>query len=174
MSDKQLRARGKLLGQLLGNVLRAQAGGHVYAAVETLRRGYISLQDENNARKHARLAKLISRLDPTTHTQVLRAYSTYFSLVKLAEEASQHQQRCQQVRKGCPLWQGSFDHTLRLFHAQGINAEQLQTLLNGLYYVPVFPAPPPEAQRRTIMEALRRIFLACEKLDDQRLSEVVV
>ena len=171
MSDKQLRARVKLLGQLLGNVLRAQAGGHVYAAVETLRRGYISLQDENNARKNARLDKLISRLDPDTLTHVVRAFCTYFSLVNLAEEASQHQQRRQQVRKGGPLWQGSFDHTLRLFHAQGINAEQLQTLLNGLYYVPVFTAHPTEAKRRTIMEALRRIFLACEKLDDPRLGE---
>ncbi len=170
MSDKQLRARVKLLGKLLGNVLRAQAGGHVYAAVETLRRGYISLQKEDSPRKRARLDKLISKLDPDTLTHVVRAFSTYFSLVNLAEEAYQHQQRYAQIRKGGPLWVGSFDHTLRSFHAQGISAEQLQTLLDNLFYMPVFTAHPTEAKRRTIMEALRRIFLSSEKLDDPRLG----
>ena len=171
MSDKQLRARVKLLGKLLGNVLRAQAGGHVYAAVENLRRGYISLQEKDSPHKRARLDRLISKLDPDTLTHVVRAFSTYFSLVNLAEEASQHQQRRQEVSRGGPLWVGSFDHTLRLFHAQGISAEQLQTLFDRLYYMPVFTAHPTEAKRRTIMEALRRIFVTSERLDDPRIGE---
>ncbi|MEK7323431.1 MAG: phosphoenolpyruvate carboxylase, partial [Pseudomonadota bacterium] len=171
MSDKQLRARVKLLGKILGNVLRAQAGGHVYAAVETLRRGYISLHKQDSPHKRARLDKLISKLDPDTLTHVVRAFSTYFSLVNLAEEAYQHQQRYAQIRKGGPLWVGSFDHTLRSFHDQGIRAEQLQTLLDQLFYMPVFTAHPTEAKRRTIMEALRRIFLTGEKLDDPRIGK---
>src|SRR3569833_4541270 len=171
MSDNQLRARVKLLGKLLGDVLRAQAGGHVYAAVENLRRGYISLQEKDSPHKRARLDRLISKLDPDTLTHVVRAFSTYFSLVNLAEEASQHQQRRQEVSRGGPLWVGSFDHTLRLFHAQGISAEQLQTLFARLYYMPVFTANPTEAKRRTIMEALRRIFVTSERLDDPRIGE---
>ncbi len=171
MSDKQLRARVKLLGKILGNVLRAQAGGHVYAAVETLRRGYISLQKQDSQHKRARLDKIISKLDPDTLTHVVRAFSTYFSLVNLAEEAYQHRQRYAQIRKGGPLWVGSFDHTLRSFHEQGISAEQLQTLLDQLFYMPVFTAHPTEAKRRTIMEALRRIFLTSEKLDDPRIGK---
>src|SRR3569833_1014264 len=171
MSDTQLRARVKLLGKLLGNVLRAQAGGHVYAAVENLRRGYISLLEKDSPHKRARLDRLISKLDPDTLTHVVRAFSTYFSLLNLAEEAAQHQQRRQEVSRGGPLWVGSFDHTLRLFHAQGISAEQLQTLFDRLYYMPVFTAHPTEAKRRTIMEALRRIFVTSERLDDPRIGE---
>jgi phosphoenolpyruvate carboxylase len=171
MSDKQLRARVKLLGKLLGNVLRAQAGGHVLVAVETLRKGYISLQEEENPRRRVRLSKLIGKLDPDTLTHVVRAFSTYFSLVNLAEEANQYQHRTEQIRKGGPLWVGSFDHTLRQFHAQGIGAEQLQALLNKLAYIPVFTAHPTEAKRRTILEALRRIFVTSEELDDPRIGE---
>lgn len=171
MSDKQLRARVKLLGKLLGNVLRAQAGGHVIVAVETLRKGYISLQEEENSRKRARLTKLVSKLDPDTLTHVVRAFSTYFSLVNLAEEAYQYQLRTEQIRAGGPLWVGSFDHTLRQFHAQGVSAEQLQTLLNNLVYMPVFTAHPTEAKRRTILEALRRIFVTSEELEDPRIGE---
>lgn len=102
---------------------------------------------------------------------MVRAFSTYFSLVNLAEEAYQHQQRYAQIRKGGPLWVGSFDHTLRSFHDQGISIEQLQTLLDQLFYMPVFTAHPTEAKRRTIMEALRRIFLTSEKLDDPRIGK---
>jgi len=171
MSDKQLRARVKLLGKLLGNVLRAQAGGHVLTAVETLRKGYISLQEGENPRKRARLTKLVSKLDPDTLTHVVRAFSTYFSLVNLAEETHQYQLRIAQIRAGGPLWVGSFDHTLRQFHAQGIGAEQLQALLNQLVYMPVFTAHPTEAKRRTILEALRRVFVTSEELDDPRIGE---
>jgi phosphoenolpyruvate carboxylase len=171
MSDKQLRARVKLLGKLLGNVLRAQAGGHVLVAVETLRKGYISLQEQESPRRRARLTKLISKLDPDTLTHVVRAFSTYFSLVNLAEEAYQYKARTEQIRKGGPLWMGSFDHTLRQFHAQGIGAEQLQVLLDKLAYIPVFTAHPTEAKRRTILEALRRIFVTSEELDDPRIGE---
>jgi phosphoenolpyruvate carboxylase len=171
MSDKQLRARVKLLGKLLGNVLRAQAGGHVLVAVETLRKGYISLHEEENPRRRARLSKLISKLEPDTLTHVVRAFSTYFSLVNLAEEANQYQYRTEQIRKGGPLWVGSFDHTLRQFHAQGVTAEQLQLLLNKLAYIPVFTAHPTEAKRRTILEAVRRIFVTSEALDDPRIGE---
>ena len=51
---------------------------------------------------------------------------------------------------------GSFDHALRIYHAQGISAEQLQTQFERLKYMPVYTAHTTEAKRRKIMEALRR------------------
>ena len=62
--DKALRARVKLLGTLLGNVLREQEGGEVLAAVETLRKGFISLRKNDNPTRRRRLNKLINRLSP--------------------------------------------------------------------------------------------------------------
>lgn len=169
VGDTQLRARVKLFGNLLGKILREQAGQRVFAAVEALRKGHIALRKEENPRKRARLAKLIETLDADTLTHVLRAFSIYFSLVNIAEEAHQHTHRRGQLRTGGPLWTGSFDATLREFHAQGIDAEQLQSLLDRLRYMPVITAHPTEAKRRTIMENLRRIFLLSGKLDDSRL-----
>ena len=63
-NDKELRARVKLLGTLLGNVLQAQAGGRVLKMVETLRKGYIGLRSKDNQQKRRRLEQLISALDP--------------------------------------------------------------------------------------------------------------
>ncbi|MHB8453612.1 MAG: phosphoenolpyruvate carboxylase [Acidiferrobacterales bacterium] len=169
--DKELRSRVKLFGELLGNVLHSQAGGQVLKAVETLRKGFISLHKRENPRTRQRLMRLIDRLDPETLTHVLRAFNAYFTLVNIAEEAFQHRQRRRMMRAGGPLWTGSFDETLRWFHAQGVKADELQSLFDRLLYIPVFTAHPTEAKRRTIMQALRRIFVTAESLNDPRLGK---
>lgn len=169
--DKKLRARVKLLGSLLGNVLQSQAGGSVFVAVETLRKGYIRLHKEDSARLRERLGKLIHTLDPEIITHVVRAFSTYFSLVNLAEEAHQHQLRRRQQRSGKPLWTGSFEEALRGFRSQDIGPAQLQTVLDNLLYNPVITAHPTESKRHTIMQTLRRIFLTSQQLDDPHLSK---
>ncbi len=170
--DKQLRARVKLFGHLLGNVLLSQAGAKVYDAVEKLRTGFINLRKEDNAAKRARLMDLIESLDQSTISQIVRAFSTYFSLVNIAEEASQLQQRRRMMRqKKGELWRGSFDSALADFKRMGMGAEQVQTLLDKLAFIPVITAHPTEAKRRSIMHALRRIFLSNEKLSDTRLGK---
>jgi len=170
-SDKDLRARVKLFGRLLGEVLHAQIGGKVYKSVETLRRGFVALHQQEDPKRRARLMRLIDKLDPEMLTHVVRAFSVFFSLVNLAEELHQHRRRRRWVRAGGPLWRGSFDETLRWFHAQGVPAEDLQKLLDRLTYMPVFTAHPTEARRRTLMQSLRRIFLLGERLNDPRLGK---
>jgi phosphoenolpyruvate carboxylase len=170
-TDRQLRQRVKLYGSLLGNVLRAQAGEHVFAAVEQLRTGYIELREREDAEQRRQLMNMVAELDLATLEQVVRAFSTYFSLANVAEEAFLHRQRRVQVTTGKPLWRGSFDDTLRTFHDRGVNAEQLQALLKETVYIPVFTAHPTEAKRRTVMECLRRIFLIGEELNNTQLSE---
>nr|MBA2492388.1 phosphoenolpyruvate carboxylase [Gammaproteobacteria bacterium] len=103
-TDKQLRQRVKLYGNLLGEVLRAQAGYTVYAAVEKLRKGYLELHDCDDPMKRRRLLDTIADLDIGTLEQVIRAFSTYFSLANVAEEAFLHRQRRVQVTTGKPLW----------------------------------------------------------------------
>jgi phosphoenolpyruvate carboxylase len=168
--DKLLRSRVRLFGNLLGEVLREQAGKKVFSAVETLRKGYIRLRKQDNAGLRTRLSRVIDNLEPDDLTGVVRAFNLYFSLVNIAEEAFQHRQRRLQTRKHGPLWVGSFAETLKVFHDEGVEPDQLQNLLNQALYMPVFTAHPTEAIRRTIMYALRRIFVISEQLDDMRIS----
>jgi phosphoenolpyruvate carboxylase len=169
--DKQLRSRVKLFGNLLGKIIEEQAGSDVLTAVETLRKGYISLRRSENPRRRQRLAALIEEIDADTLTHVVRAFSIYFSLVNIAEEAYQHRERRLQVHAGGALWKGSFDSVLRDFKIQGIGTKQAQQLLDRMAYMPVFTAHPTEAKRRTLMENMRRIFLLSEQLNDLRLSK---
>jgi phosphoenolpyruvate carboxylase len=168
--DRELRGRVRLFGDLLGEVLHEQAGAGVLFAVETLRKGYIRLRKQESHALRGRLARLIEGLQPNELTYVIRAFNIYFSLVNIAEEAFQHRQRRRQARQQGPLWFGSFSHTLQEFHDQGVEPYQLQILLKQALYLPVFTAHPTEAKRRTVMLALRRLFLTAETLNDMRLT----
>ncbi len=169
--DRELRRRVKQLGKLLGAVLEAQAGGKVYRAVETLRKGFLNMHGKQDPRRQARMMHAIDKLDPEMLTHVVRAFSIFFSLVNIAEEVHHHQERRRQVRTGGPLWRGSFDEALRWFKDQGVSAAELQSLLDRLLYMPVFTAHPTEAKRRTILQNLRRIFMLADRVEDSRLND---
>ena len=171
-SDQPLRDRVKLLGQLLGDTLRDQEGRAVLEAVETLRQGFIELRHQSKSAPADRepLMRLIAALNPDMLNHVVRAFSAYFTLANIAEENFQHQLRRQQVQSGKPLWRGSFDETLRTLRAAGVSADQLQTLLDQLCFMPVFTAHPTEAKRRVLLGAQRRVFVTNGQLDDPALN----
>ena len=172
-TDKSLRARVKLLGNLLGDVLRTQEGEDVLNAVETLRQGYIHLRKEDDPQAREHLAKLINALSPEQLTHVVRAFSIYFSLVNIAEETHQQHKRLVQSRKvDGPDWYGSFDATLRELKELGVNAKQLQVILDRLAYIPVMTAHPTESKRRTVLNALRHIAASNKILDANNLGQI--
>jgi len=162
--DKQLRARVKLLGTLLGNVVRERVGNDVFEGVERLRKGFISLRKEDNPVLRQELNQFIESLDADTATHIIRAYNIYFGLANLAEEEGAFHRRQHQLRHEGPFWMGSFMTSIGELKEQGVSAEQMQTLMSHLMYRPVFTAHPTESKRRAVMENLRAIFETLEEL----------
>lgn len=171
LTDDHLRAQVKLLGTLLGRVLKESAGEGVYEAVETLRQGFVDLHQKDDAAKRAALIALIEAMPADKLEEVIRGFSTYFSLVNIAEESHAHRNRRRKIAMGEELWVGSFDHTLADLKAQGISPDTLQSLVNRMQFTPVFTAHPTEARRRAVMEGLRRVFLICDRLYDPLLGD---
>ena len=170
--DKQLRSRVKLFGNILGKVLLEHAGKDVFNAVEKLRKGHISLRDKNDAARRRRLDKLVASLDPESTEHVVRAFSIYFSLVNIAEEEFQHKQRRREVGPKGFTWKGSFYNAISDFQKDDISVDQVQELLNQTAYIPVFTAHPTESKRRTVMEAIRRIYTISDQLNESNLSKI--
>ena len=73
-SDKPLRDRVKLLGQLLGQTLRDREGRNVLDAVETLRQGFIELCSQSDLAPdiRERLLRFIAALNPEMLNHVVR------------------------------------------------------------------------------------------------------
>ncbi|UQB41746.1 phosphoenolpyruvate carboxylase [Thiomicrospira microaerophila] len=164
--DKLLRARVKLLGGLLGEVIENQNGAEMLQAVEKLRKGYIQLRKQEDPALRAELQAFIEQQNPESLIIIIRAFNLYFSLANLAEEEHQYHARQSQLKSDGPLWMGSMLETISQFKNNGMTAEQLTTLLSKLDYIPVFTAHPTESKRRAVMENLRRIFVTLEGLNE--------
>ena len=48
LRDQRLRARVKLLGNLLGEIIRKEHGDEVLSAIEKLRKGFIQLRQQDD------------------------------------------------------------------------------------------------------------------------------
>ncbi|MGV8990092.1 MAG: phosphoenolpyruvate carboxylase [Thiobacillus sp.] len=164
LTDDHLRAQVKLLGTLLGQVLLQFAGEDVFEAVETLRRGFAELQQQEDQTRRTELMEMIDAMPADKVELVVRAFSSYFKLVNVAEESFAHRNRRRMLSHGMTLWEGSFDRTLAELKGQGVSISALQEMVNRLHYSPVFTAHPTEARRRAVMESMRRIFLICDQL----------
>jgi phosphoenolpyruvate carboxylase len=166
--DRELRRRIRLLTVLLARVLKTQADPETLTTLQTLRQGFARLRRQDDPTLRRDLMALLHKLPPDTQAQMVRACQLYFNLANSAEESLQLHLRRQQADAGGHFWQCSFRDTLLGFHEQGIRLEELQTLLDHLHYQPVLTAHPTEAKRRTLIEALRKIFIEIEQLDDPR------
>lgn len=164
--DKQLRARVKLLGNILGKVIEKQVGKKTFDAVEKLRKGYIQLQKEDDPKLRAELTSFIQEQTPDDLNLIIRAFNLYFSLVNLAEEEHQYHERLSQLKSDGPLWAGSVLNTIAEFKEQGLTGSEVDKLLSKLNYIPVFTAHPTESKRRSVMDNLRRVFLDIGSLNE--------
>ncbi|MFT7530528.1 MAG: phosphoenolpyruvate carboxylase, partial [Gammaproteobacteria bacterium] len=151
-------------GDLLGQVLRENAGERVYECVEELRNGYIELTQNWDQERSESLSSYIQAMDTDTLTDVIRAFNAYFSLTNIAEELYEHFNRRERVQQGGPLWHGSFDDVIRQVAASEPRKQRFEKLYDAFNYGPVLTAHPTEIKRRTVLELNRTIFLKAEEL----------
>lgn len=161
----------RLLGGIVGNVLREQAGAELYDTVETLRTGAIALRNEYSAQRHARLVDLASNLDPRTAFDVIRAFNLFFQVVNLAEE--NHRVRVLREREvrlsPAPRVDSAHEAVLSL-QRENVPADDLQALLRRMYVQFVFTAHPTESRRRTTLMHLRGLSHLVQSLEAPHLS----
>ena len=85
--DQQLRSRVRLMGNVLGEVIKAQSGKDVLRRIEYLRKGFIRLREQYDTAGLNQLKGYIQQLSADELRPVIRAFTTYFQLVNIAEES---------------------------------------------------------------------------------------
>jgi phosphoenolpyruvate carboxylase len=166
--DDQVR----LVGNLLGEVIKEQSGEALFNATEHLRQGYIQLTLSDNNNKRLELMAFIDQLDKELLADVIRAFNLFYVLSNVVEEDFLHRERRDIFRHNpSKLWAGSFLKTMTELKKDGVNAADLQKIINQLRYTPVFTAHPTEARRRTSMTLLRQIFILVDELQNTALVE---
>jgi phosphoenolpyruvate carboxylase len=154
-----LRNDVRLLGELLGRVLRESGGDELFEDVERLRELAIRAHDEPDSDAFARAEELVAGMSLDRAEQVARAFTCYFHLANLAEEF--HRVRVLREREASlPPHQMAPDDSLPAAYAQlaaEVGEDEARSRLRRLEFRPVLTAHPTEARRRAVARAIRRI-----------------
>ncbi|HZE61315.1 MAG TPA: phosphoenolpyruvate carboxylase [Burkholderiales bacterium] len=155
LDDKEnlLREDRRLLGRLLGEVIRDQAGGDALGRIERIRQAAVGFRKEN--RSEAELDRLLNALDIDQTMDVVRAFSFFSHLLNIAEDEQQHRRRRAHAQAGAPRRPGSLSHALD--EVKHVGFEGLMQWFWRAHVSPVLTAHPTEVQRQSILECEREI-----------------
>ncbi len=163
-----LRREVRLLGGILGEILREYGGPGLLRDVERLRRATIALRAEPSDARRRAVERIVAGFSPARAEEVARAFTVYFQLVNLAEEHHRVRALREAGRAPRPVPE-SADDAVRTVRARE-GRDGLAELLGRLEVTLVLTAHPTEARRRSVVEALWRIAAQLERLDDPHLS----
>ena len=167
--QERLRFWIRTLGNLLGETIIEQEGRAVFDQEEEIR-ALAKAWRMGDRQAEGSITRLVSSLvdDLPGALAVLKAFTTYFQLVNLAEERQRvnilRQRAAAAWEQGVPMAETLADAVMRL-RAQGLGAEDVRLLLQDLFIMPVFTAHPTEAKRRTVLFKLKTIASILYELD---------
>lgn len=144
------------LGVMVGEMLREQGGEDLYALVEGDRRAAIERRD--GGASAAGLEARVAGRPPELARDLVRAFSTWFQAVNLAEKVHRIRRRREYflAESGRPQ-PGGIEDALAQLKAQGLSLQETLDLLAGLGIEPVLIAHPTESTRRTQLRRTQRM-----------------
>ncbi len=164
-----MRRDVRLLGSLLGDVLRESGGQDLLDDTERLRLAVIAARRPGAGdRAVSEVTDLVACWPLERAEAVAHAFTIYFHLANLAEE----RQRIRTLRSrdtGAGVQRESLAAAVTAIRAE-LGQRRADGLVGGLRVHPVLTAHPTETRRRAVTEILRRISVLLASLDDGRLG----
>ena len=146
----------RLLGRLLGDVIREHEGGATFALVEQIRQLSVAFRRDADHAADRALKKLLKGLSNDQAVSVIRAFTYFSHLANLAEDRHHIRRRALHERAG-HVQEGSLAHTWQRMRKAGVGTNALARTLESCHVSPVLTAHPTEVQRKSILDAERDI-----------------
>ncbi|MEO8058374.1 MAG: phosphoenolpyruvate carboxylase [Burkholderiales bacterium] len=154
----------RLLGRILGDVIREQEGKAAFELVERVRQLSVAYRLKSDAQAGRALDRLLKNLSGDQTVSVIRAFSYFSHLANIAEDRHHVRRRDHHERQG-HLHEGSLAMTLERLAQADIRAADIASTLSRAYISPVLTAHPTEVQRKSILDAERAIAELVEQRD---------
>ncbi|MEO8675237.1 MAG: phosphoenolpyruvate carboxylase, partial [Casimicrobiaceae bacterium] len=155
-----LREDTRLLGRLLGDVLRAQSGVAGFERIELIRQTAIRFRRAEPGQAEGvkqELAALLNDLPIAETLDVVRAFSYFSHLANIAEDVHQHRRRRAHALAGSGPQRGSVADALDRIAARGTPTHAVAHWVAEAQVSPVLTAHPTEVQRKSILDCEREI-----------------
>ncbi|HJR70041.1 MAG TPA: phosphoenolpyruvate carboxylase, partial [Gammaproteobacteria bacterium] len=167
--DRALREDVHRLGELVGELVREQGGEALFDLVETARKLAIAHREGDEA-AYDELKVLLGSLAPSTARDFIRAFSTYFQMVNMAEKVHRIRRRRAYLRDSSAPQPFGFIDILQRLKAQGVDGDGLERALATISIQPVFMAHPTEVTRRTLLRKEHNIARHLVEMMDPYLT----
>src|SRR5688500_4961791 len=167
---KPLRDDVRLLGELLGDTLRARGGEALFATVERVR-AMAKRAGEGDDDAFRRLADDLAALPVEAALPVARAFAQFLNLANIAEQHHRiRRRRAYQRDAARPPQRGSCDDAFARLVGGGIDPNRLHESVSALRIELVFTAHPTDVARRTVVQKYNRIAEALAQGDRSDLT----
>lgn len=164
-SEKPLIDDIRLLGRLLGEVIREQEGPGSFELVEQIRKLSVAFRRHSDEEADRALKKLLKGLTGDQAVSVIRAFTYFSHLANLAEDRHHIRRRAFHERAG-DTQEGSIDVALQRLRWAGLTPDAIAQTLAVSYVSPVLTAHPTEVQRKSILDAERDIAALLTQRDE--------
>ncbi len=151
--DAPLKEDIRLLGRLLGDVLREQEGEEVFAVVETIRQTAVRFRREADAGAAKELDGMLKILTREQTISVVRAFSYFSHLANIAEDQHHNRRRRAHLLAGSKPQRGSITYALAKLKDAGVDKDTVDGFFQEALIAPVLTAHPTEVQRKSILDA---------------------
>ncbi len=146
----------RLMGRILGDVIRQQEGKATYERIEQIRKLSVAFRRDADESADQELKKLLKALPSDQAVSVIRAFTYFSHLANLAEDRHHIRRRAVHERAG-DLQIGSLEMTLSRLREASIDKAHVVKTLAKSHISPVLTAHPTEVQRKSILDAERAI-----------------
>jgi phosphoenolpyruvate carboxylase len=155
----------RLLGRILGDVIREQEGTAAYELIEQVRKLSVAFRRDADVESDKALKKLLKGLSGDQTVSVIRAFTYFSHLANLAEDRHHIRRRAIHERAG-DTQEGSIEVALARLRWAGIAPKTIASTLAHSFVSPVLTAHPTEVQRKSILDAERSIAQLLTARDD--------
>ncbi len=154
--DLALAADIRLVGRVLGDVVRADSGASVFELVEATRRTAVDGRRRGDD-VVAALDLLLDDIPIDAALHVVRAFALFSLLANVAEDVHHNRRRRQHRLAGSAPQPGSIDAALAALVGAGLGPAEIQDVLSRTEVSAVVTAHPTEVRRATVLEHQRAV-----------------
>ena len=171
LNERPLVEDIRLLGRILGDVIREQEGAAAFELIEQIRKLSVAFRRDEDHTADKALKKLLKGLSGDQTVSVIRAFTYFSHLANLAEDRHHIRRREVHERVG-DTQEGSIEVALARLRWAGITPKTISQTLAKSHVSPVLTAHPTEVQRKSILDAERDIAQLLTARDDIKMRSL--
>ena len=171
LNERPLVEDIRLLGRILGDVIREQEGAAAFELIEQIRKLSVAFRRDEDHTADKALKKLLKSLTGDQTVSVIRAFTYFSHLANLAEDRHHIRRREVHERVG-DTQEGSIEVALARLRWAGITPKTISQTLAKSHVSPVLTAHPTEVQRKSILDAERDIAQLLTARDDIKMRSL--